>query len=148
MDNDVFGNARLFVMQQYRDFLAREGDAAGIAHWTSQLSIGAQSRAQMVETFVASAEFQGNISPVARLYFAYFVRIPDYDGLNFWIGFFKGGHSLQEISGHFAGSAEFVSTYGALTNGQFVQRVYENVLGRAPDAAASPSGPGASTRAR
>ena len=25
-DNDVFGNARLFAMQQYRDFLGREGD--------------------------------------------------------------------------------------------------------------------------
>ena len=32
-DNDVFGDARLFVMQQYRDFLSREADAAGTEHW-------------------------------------------------------------------------------------------------------------------
>ena len=33
-DNDVFANARLFAMQQYRDFLGREGDAAGITGWS------------------------------------------------------------------------------------------------------------------
>src|SRR6185436_4616992 len=34
----------------------------------------------------------------------------------------------------FAGSPEFQSTYGALNNGQFVDLVYQNVLGRPPDA--------------
>ena len=134
-DNDIFGNARLFAMQQYRDFLGREGDAGGVTFWTGQMNTGAQTRTQMVQTFFDSAEFQGTVSPVARLYFAYFLRIPDYGGLNFWVGQYRGGNTLNGISDAFAGSAEFVNTYGALNNGQFVDRVYRNVLGRAPDQA-------------
>jgi hypothetical protein len=134
-DNDIFANTRLFAMQQYRDFLAREGDAAGISFWASQMNAGTQTRAQMVETFFNSAEFQGAIAPVARLYFAYFLRIPDYGGLNYWIGQARAGSSLETISDAFATSAEFVSRYGSLSNSQFVTLVYQNVLGRAPDAA-------------
>jgi uncharacterized delta-60 repeat protein len=133
-DNDVFGDPRLFAMQQFRDFLGREGDAAGVAFWAQYLTLGTQSRGQVIENFLASSEFQGTIAPVARLYFAYFLRIPDYDGLNFWIGYYRGGNSLEAVSGQFAGSPEFVNRYGALDNGQFVDLVYQNVLGRLPDA--------------
>ena len=133
-DNDVFGNARLFVMQQYRDFLSREGDAGGINAWVNNINSGVQSRGQVIESFFGSQEFQGTIAPVARLYFAYFLRIPDYSGLNFWIGYYRAGNSLDAISNAFAGSAEFQSRYGALDNAGFVNLVYQNVLGRAPDA--------------
>jgi hypothetical protein len=37
-DNDIFSNARWFVMQQYRDFFATEGDSGGISFWTNQIS--------------------------------------------------------------------------------------------------------------
>jgi hypothetical protein len=138
-DNDVFqvtrdGSLR-FAMQQYRDFLSREGDPDGLNFWTTTLFSGSQSRAQMVESYFNSAEFQGAIAPVARLYFAYFLRIPDYGGLQYWIGQFRSGTSLSAISQAFAGSPEFTGRYGALTNSQFVSLVYTNVLGRAPDAA-------------
>ena len=42
--------------------------------------------------------------------------------------------SLNTISQAFAGSPEFIGTYGSLNNAQFVTLVYSNVLGRAPDA--------------
>ncbi len=132
-DNDVFANNRLFAMQQYRDFLGREGDAGGIASWVNYLN-GGGTRAAVTEGFFGSNEFQGTGSPVVRLYFAYFLRIPDYGGLTFWMNYFRAGHSLIEISNAFAGSAEFVNRYGALTNSQFVDLVYQNVLGRAADA--------------
>src|SRR4029077_20399803 len=93
-DNDIFASARLFAMQQYRDFLGREGDSAGVAYWSGQLGGGAQDRSQMVETFFNSAELQGSIAPVVRLYFAYFLRVPDYGGLNFWISQSRSGSSL------------------------------------------------------
>src|SRR5205814_794120 len=92
------------------------------------------SRAQVIESFFNSSEFQGAISPVARLYFAYFLRIPDYNGMDFWIRYYRSGNSLQSISNFFAQSVEFQSRYGSLDNGQFVDLVYRNVLGRAPDA--------------
>ena len=37
---------------------------------------------------------------------------------------------LQEIARRMTGSSEFVGTYGNLNNTQFVNLVYENVLGR------------------
>lgn len=133
-DNDIFADARLFAMQQYRDFLGREGDEAGIVHWTAQIQGGIRSRAQMVETFFNSAEFQGVSAPVVRLYYAYFRRVPDYAGVNFWIGQHRGGASLGSVSDAFAASPEFVTMYGALDNAQFVTLVYQNILGRDPDA--------------
>ena len=132
-DNDVFGNARLFAMQQYRDFLAREGDAGGIGYWNGQLNSAAQTRAQMIQDFFGSAEFQGTGAPVVRLYFAYFLRIPDYGGLLFWMDYSRAGHGLIAISNNFAASQEFIDRYGTLTNDQFVDLVYQNVLGRAAD---------------
>ena len=57
-----------------------------------------------------------------------------YGGLNHWIGYYRAGNSLEAISDIFAGSAEFSIRYGSLDNAQFVNRVYANVLGRAPDA--------------
>ena len=132
-DNDVFTNNRLFAMQQYRDFLGREGDAGGITSWVNYLN-GGGTRAAVTEGFFSSNEFQGTGSPVVRLYFAYFLRIPDYGGLTYWIGQFRIGVPLATISNAFAGSAEFLSRYGALTNSQFVDLVYQNVLNRPADA--------------
>jgi uncharacterized delta-60 repeat protein len=132
---DIFGGGRgptNFVMAQYRDFLDREGDDAGRDFWVSGLGTR-HTRGQVIESFLASDEFQGTIAPVARLYFAYFLRVPDFSGLHFWTTFHRGGASLDEISGYFAQSGEFQSTYGSLDNGQFVNLVYQNVLARAPD---------------
>lgn len=130
---DIFTSARLFVMQQYRDFLGREGESGGVDFWTSQIDAG-RPRAYVIESFFNSAEFQGTIAPVARLYFAYFLRVPDYDGMNFWIGAYRAGNALEAISNSFASSAEFASRYGSLDNAGFVNLVYRNLLGRAPDA--------------
>jgi uncharacterized delta-60 repeat protein len=125
---------REFVLQQYRDFLSREGDSFGVAHWQNQLVNGAASRAQLIQQFLQSAEFQGRIAPVMRLYLAYFLRFPDYAGLQFWVGF-SATNPLTSISDAFASSPEFAARYGSTTDAEFVDLVYRNVLGRAPDAA-------------
>jgi ELWxxDGT repeat protein len=133
-DNDVFSDARLFAMQQYRDFFNREGDEGGITYWSSQIGSNNLSRGEVIESFLGSGEFRGNVAPVVRLYSAYFRRLPDYTGLTFWIDYKRQGNSLIAISQQFAQSAEFTNRYGSLDNGQFVDLVYQNVLGRAPDA--------------
>ncbi|MFH0729804.1 MAG: DUF4214 domain-containing protein [Pseudomonadota bacterium] len=124
-----------FVEQQYRDFLARQGDAAGISYWVKQMDTGAITRAEVVKNFYDSSEFQGGIAPLARLYFAYFNRIPDYPGLQYWINTYTTGTAFGVISNSFSSSEEFIGTYGSLTDDQFVILVYHNVLGRSPDAA-------------
>ena len=132
-DNDVFTNNLLFAAQEYRDFLGREPDAAGLDFWAGALTDGAQTRTSMADTFFNQPEFQNSVAPVARLYFAFFRRIPDYGGLMFWIGQVARGTTLQQVAQAFAQSPEFAATYGPLDNTRFVQLVYTNVLGRAAD---------------
>ncbi len=71
--------------------------------------------------------------PVVRLYQAYFLRAPDQDGFDFWVGRVEGGQSLDDISDFFSMSTEFGLLYGDKTNAEFVGLIYENVLGRTPD---------------
>ena len=137
-DNDIFAltpdGARAFAKQQYRDFLGREGDAGGVTFWANQITSGTVSRASMVQSFFNSAEFQNSSAPVTRLYFAYFLRIPDLGGLQFWIAQLRAGTPLNTISNAFAASPEFLTRYGQLNNTDFVTLVYNNVLNRPPDA--------------
>lgn len=123
-----------FVRQVYLDFLNREPDVAGLQYWAGELTAGRRIKAQVVEEYLLSTEFQGKIAPVARLYFAYFNRIPDYNGLMYWVNeYASGNRTLNDISDFFAVSDEFQTTYGSLNNAQFVNLVYLNVLGRAAD---------------
>ncbi|MEM9566050.1 MAG: DUF4214 domain-containing protein [Actinomycetota bacterium] len=70
---------------------------------------------------------------VLRLYRAYFQRDPDPAGFVYWRRQRLAGVPLAAISDAFAGSAEFVNRYGVLANGDFVDRLYQNVLGRPAD---------------
>ncbi len=135
-DNDVFANARLFAMQQYRDFLSREGDPAGIDGWANFVAGGTYTRLQVIDAFLQSQEFTGFVAPVVRLYFATYLRVPDYDGLTFNAGLVRAGTVTHaQLADFFTASPEFAALYGALDDAQFVTLLYANVLGRAPDAA-------------
>jgi hypothetical protein len=69
--------------------------------------------------------------PIARLYQAYFLRIPDYGGLTYWIGLHRTrGYKTSFMSDFFVQSQEFKDTYGSLSNADYVALVYENVLNR------------------
>ena len=124
---------KAFVMQQYLDFLGRDGDTAGIEFWTAELDNGTQTRADCVNNFVFSDEFQQQVAPVSRLYLAYFLRIPDSAGLEFWINEKLSGKTISEISDSFADSTEFQNTYGSLNNSDFVDLVYSNLFDREAD---------------
>jgi glucose/arabinose dehydrogenase len=134
-DNDVFADARLFTMQQYRDFLAREGDPLGIEFWTQRLEGGTQTRVDLAQSFLDSPEFGQAIAPIVRLYLASFARVPDAPGLRFWTAQFKAGMPLPQVAEAFAQSDEFLAVNGMLDDGAFVDRLYRVVLGREPDMA-------------
>jgi uncharacterized protein YkwD len=70
---------------------------------------------------------------VRRLYLAFFKREPDAGGSQFWVTKLTAGLPLGQVSAEFIKSAEFRSTYGHLTDGQFITMVYRNVLVRDPD---------------
>lgn len=122
-----------FVRQLYRDFLGREPDQEGFDGWVNGINTGAVSMAKCTEGFLLSPEFKDSISPIARLYFAYFLRIPDYEGLMYWTNRYKTDLNLFEISKRFAESQEFTNIYGNPNNTAFVNLIYQNVLGRTAD---------------
>ena len=70
---------------------------------------------------------------VTRLYRAYFLRAPDQGGLAYWTNQRAAGLPLAAVSDAFAASEEFALQYGQTSNGQFVELVYNNVLGRPSD---------------
>jgi uncharacterized protein (DUF1501 family) len=72
---------------------------------------------------------------VARLYLAYFGSEPDEAGMEHWsTALTAGGRSLDSISESMARSDQFRRQYGALTNRQFIELIYRNVLNRRADA--------------
>lgn len=75
------------------------------------------------------------VHSLERLYRAYFGRVSDGAGLDYWVKRVSEDLSLAQVSSHFAGSGEFLGLYGNTSNRAFARRVYLNVLGREPDAA-------------
>jgi hypothetical protein len=77
-----------------------------------------------------------DIAAITELYIAYFDRAPDALGLHFWATAFSDGLGLDAMAAAFFEQPEHRSLYGEVTDiPAYVTAVYENVLGRAPDAA-------------
>jgi hypothetical protein len=78
-------------------------------------------------------DIEGNAGQAYRLYQAAFDRVPDLGGLGYQMDALDDGLYLSQVAGNFIASPEFQTTYGALSNSQFVTQLYYNVLDRAPD---------------
>lgn len=90
---------------------------------------GSDAHARAIASNLGSAEFRETVSPLARLYFGFFGRFPDQEGLDHYAARRNEGTSLEAIADEFAGSAEFEMRYGRLDNAAFVDRVLRNVGG-------------------
>ena len=130
----AFADADAFVDQQFRDVSGRAPNAFELAHWRQQITTGATTPAGVVVGIVRADDYRESVPPIIRLYKAYFKRLPDKGGLTYWIGKRRSGTTLIRASNTFAASSEFTRTYGSLSDSAFVTLVYQNVLGRAPDA--------------
>jgi hypothetical protein len=129
-----FAQAGGFVNQQDRDFAGRAASSDEISSVVADIGAGI-APSDLVADQRATPDAVHHVDPVVRLYMAYFRRLPDLGGYSFWTGRSRSGVSLDAVSANFAASHEFAATYGSLTNAQFVSLVYQNVLGRAGDAA-------------
>lgn len=109
---------------QYQ-FRVRGANDEGPGYWELSTIIGVSD--SQVRPFSLDGQ-------VARLYQAYFLRPPDRSGYEHWMNQRAGGRSLASISAVFAASEEFNDLYGTLSDAAFVDLVYRNVVGRAPDA--------------
>jgi hypothetical protein len=128
-----FTRTDTLVRQQFLDFHGRQPTSAELLTWVADLHSGARSP---VSTVTGIARLTGSYdvsTRMTRLYSAYFERLPDYGGYVYWTGKLRSGWSLKKVSDTFAASSEFKNKYGPLSNTAFVQKVYANVLHRAPD---------------
>lgn len=73
--------------------------------------------------------FEDIDADVLRLYWAFFLRDGDLAGSKYWLRTIDET-SLDAIADSFALSAEFALRYGDTTDREFVEIVYDNVLGR------------------
>ena len=77
---------------------------------------------------------EAQLLELTDLYIASFNRAPDTLGLSYWGSRLKDGMSLGDIAKSFFTQPEMTATYSsAQSSPEFFTRVYENVLGRAPD---------------
>ncbi|MEI4263444.1 DUF4214 domain-containing protein [Roseovarius sp. D0-M9] len=75
------------------------------------------------------------VAQIVELYIAYFDRAPDAEGLAFWANEYSKGLSLQGMAALFIDQDETRSMYpDTMSNTALATAVYNNVLGRIPDA--------------
>lgn len=75
-----------------------------------------------------------DLNALIDLYVAFFNRVPDADGLSYWIDQFRVGRTTNQIADSFYNAAiQFSSLTGysaTMSNEDFVRVIYKNVLGR------------------
>ena len=129
----LFSDNRVFVSQQYSDFLDREPDPNRFTAWVNALNSGLP-KADMIEIFMDSGEFRIKGKFIAQTYLGILRRDAEYGGFRDCLDALLQGMSRKQIVQYFLNSTEFKSKFGSnLTNGEFVKRMYANVLLRASD---------------
>ncbi len=85
---------------------------------------------ELTGQWAATSGAQGSI---ARLYMAVFNRQPDASGHAYWANRANTGLSMRDMAGYFINSPEFEATYDELSDAEFVDLLYANVMVRVGD---------------
>ncbi len=93
-----------------------------------------QQPAQPAQNSTDQTAYQQAVTDsVVRIYLAVFDRLPDDEGLAYWVAEYQRGVSLLDIGAAFMVSTEWSDRYGAVDDARFVELLYTNVLGREAD---------------
>jgi hypothetical protein len=128
-----------FVQFLYSTALDRSPDATGFQGWDKALNIGTLSRADVVNGFLGSSEFQSDFAGqsdatyINEVYEVALQRPADPLGLQGWETELSKGMSRTTFDQLVVGSSEFQSSITELAAASFVGTLYEQALGRAPD---------------
>ena len=86
-----------------------------------------------VQAKAASAP-QADVTRLVELYTAFFNRIPDADGMSFWIDEMKAGKTTNQVAEAFYNAGVNYSSLtgfsSTMKNADFINVIYKNVLGR------------------
>jgi hypothetical protein len=131
-DQQAGANPR-FVDQLYQDLLGREADPAGLAFWQGQLDQGHLTRAQVAAGIESSTEYLTNV--VQKAFQQFLHRAGDQAGVTAWVNFLQAGHTIEQMEAGIVGSPEYFQVRGGGTISGFLNAIYQDALGRTPDAA-------------
>lgn len=121
------------IAQQYLDFAGRAPTTAEVLEWKLRLTKGEAPPEEVVDALAHDAPWATKRAPLIRLYWAFFLRAPDTNGMNYWAKQLTNGKKLAAVAKQFSQSSEFQNKYGAKTNEQFVTLIYQNIFERDPD---------------
>ncbi|MDP3672952.1 MAG: DUF4214 domain-containing protein [Telluria sp.] len=83
---------------------------------------------------VAAAVSGARLQAVVELYVGFFNRVPDAEGLNFWLGQMNQGMTTAQVADSFYTAAlqfsDFTGYSTGMTSEDFIKVIYKNVLGR------------------
>ena len=86
-----------------------------------------------IQATVAAAP-AADVTRLVELYVAFFNRVPDANGLSYWLGQMSGGTTLTQVADAFyTAGVQFSSLTGfstSMSDADFVKVIYKNVLGR------------------
>lgn len=133
--NEGIDRAEFFNPLNYCD-VHRTGDKVSVTNWIDgTITLEEVERLHFADVDLAF-DIDGHAGQAYRLYKAAFDRVPDLEGLGFWIDALDDGTSLNAVADCFVNSAEFQYRYGSAVSDQFfVTKLYNNVLDRAPEQA-------------
>jgi hypothetical protein len=131
-DKVPFATVQALVNQQYLDFTGSAPTSAQTNQWVPAITNCSAAADDLIVSLLPTVQTLDD-ARLVRLYLAYFKRPPDPDGFAYWQRQLDNGKGLINAAKKFAESSEFKRTYGTLSNGAFIDLVYQNVLGRAAD---------------
>lgn len=119
------------IIARYQGILRKTPTADQVASLKGLYATEAALDNALLTTAVA------NVNPVVLLYQSAFGRVPDADGLNFWVAKFNGGAgaTLDSIGNEFFNSKEWGIIFDQNSPALIIQQLYQNILGRNADTA-------------
>jgi Domain of unknown function (DUF4214) len=118
-----------FVAKAYQDLLGRPVDQAGEMYWLNVLKQGT-TRTQIASQWTQRAEYRN--AAFRNLFNSYLHRTPNGGETSYF-----SAMTTEQAASIILSSAEYFTQRGGGTNPGFIAAMYQDVLGRAPDAQAS-----------
>jgi uncharacterized repeat protein (TIGR01451 family) len=122
---------QLYVQAVFQQVLGRTADAAAIAYFGNALASGSMTRLAFTTSLTHSNEYYDDV--IERAYEHYLGRQADAAGLQIWQQSLQAGLTDEELEAGFIGSPEYYQHSGG-TDQSWVDHMYFDLLGRAPDA--------------
>lgn len=122
-----------WINQIYIDLLGRPADAASLATLGGLLT-GGTPRTTVASSVLTSTEYRTRL--LTAFFSTFLRRAPSAAEISFWMSAFAASVTDEQIEAQITASPEYFALAGG-TNTGWINRIYNDVLGRAPSASES-----------